>query len=210
MIYVLMAVALFSALTFMVSRQMNIGSLGGTLTTEKAKLRSQELITYATAAKSTVEQQRTMLNVLPNEFNFVKQGEAGYDTAPHNGKVYHPAGGGLNVFVPSPEMFADGSAARGWVSQVGTNVEWSSTTGSDVIFSFVDVNDAVCSAINERMYKETAIPVTTITPATVFINGGGDDVDFEVADCTACNGRNAMCIETASGVNVFYNILISR
>lgn len=210
LIYVLMAVALLGLLTFMITRQMNDGTISGSVSGSKAKLKGEELITYATAAKSTVEQMTTMSNVLPNEFSFVKQADADYATGTNKGKVYHPAGGGLNEFVPAPEMFAVNTAQRGWVGQVGTNVEWSATSGSDVIFSFLDVNTEVCKAINERLFKDSTIPTTTLDTVKVFVNGGGDDTDFLTADCSACNGRAAMCVKDKDGVNVFYNVLISR
>lgn len=210
LIYVLMAVALFGMLTFAMTRQMNSGSLGSSIDENRAKLKAEELINYATAARSTIEQMRTMANVLPNEISFLKQGEAGYDTAPHKAKIYHPAGGGLNVFTPTPEMFTDGSATRGWVGQVGTNVEWSKTTDSDVILTFVDVRPEICAAINDRLYKADTVPATTVDSDVAFIGGGGDDGDFATSDCASCNGRNSFCITDTDGANVFYNVIISR
>lgn len=211
LVYVLLAVVLFGALSFTLTKQLGSGSgMTGTLDTNKARLRAEELINYATAARSTVEQMRTMSNLLPNEFSFVKQGDAGYDTAPHKAKVYHPVGGGLNVFTPTPEMFASGSDERGWVAQVGTNVDFTQTTGSDIIFTFLDVNPAVCKAINERLFKDTAIPTTTLDASKVFINGGGDDDDFETSDCSSCTQRTSYCVIDSDGNNAFYNVILAR
>jgi len=209
LIYVLIATALFGMVTFALTRQMNSSGASSTLDSSRARLKAEELITYATAARSTAEQMRTLANVLPNEFSFVMQGEAGYDTGDHTGKIFHPAGGGLNVFVPSDELFVEGSAKRGWVGQVGTNVEWSQTAGSDVILSFLDVRPEVCAAINERILKDNVVDTTTLTSEAVFI-GGGVDADFEISDCASCNGRNSYCITDDAGANVFYSVIISR
>lgn len=210
LIYVLIAVVLFAALSFALTKQMGSGGATGTLDTNKARLRAEELINYATSARSTIEQMRTMTNVLPQEFNFVRQGGAGYGTAPHTAKVYHPAGGGLNIFNATDELFKSGSAKRGWVVQQGTNVAWSASSASDIIFTFLDVNPAICQAINERLLKDDTVPATTVNSSETFINGGGDDADFDASDCATCNQRLSFCIEDSDGNDAFYNVILAR
>lgn len=209
LIYVLIAVVLFAALSFALTKQLGNGGMTGTLDTNKARLRAEEMINYATAIHATVEQMNTMSNVLPNEFNFVKQGEANYATPPQTAKVFHPAGGGMNMFNATEEMYAPGSAKRGWVAQTGTNVEWTKTPGSDVIYTFLDVNPAVCAAINERLFKNTNIPVTTLAPEDVFIHGGTDG-DFTTAACSDCVEKTSMCVQASDGTDAFYNVILAR
>ncbi|MCB1538035.1 MAG: hypothetical protein H6865_03500 [Rhodospirillales bacterium] len=211
LIYVLIAVVLFAALSFALTRQLG-GSNGmtGTLDDNRARLKAEELINYATGVRSAAEQMRTMGNVLPDEFSFVKQGDSGYATPPNRGKIYHPGGGGITPYVPDDDVFAEGSAKRGWSGQVGTNVEWTASAGSDVILTFVDVAPKICKAINARLYKDDAIPVSTLDPSKVFINGGGDDADFTTAGCAACKDKVSYCVQGADGSYDFYNVIVAR
>jgi hypothetical protein len=124
--------------------------------------------------------------------------------------VYHPGGGGMNAFNASDEMFASGSAKRGWVAQTGTNVEWTQTSGSDVIFTFLDVAPKICAAINERLFKDETIPTTTIDASKIFINGGGDDADFATALCPACENKTSMCVQDGDGSYAFYTVVLAR
>ena len=160
--------------------------------------------------RSTVEQLRVMQNVLPEQISFLKPGDTGFDTAPHLAKVFHPAGGGLNLFSSRDPLFASGSAQRGWVVQQGTNVEWSHTSASDIIYTMLDVHPLICAAINQRITGSDAIPTSTVNPDEIFINGGGDDADFAVSDCSACNEKYSLCIQDNDGNYAFYNIVLSR
>ena len=208
--YVLIGVVLFAALSFVLMRQSETGGGESRLSDDKAKLVADQLIAYATTTKAAVEQMRVMQNVLPTEFDFTKPDEAGFGTAPYTAKVFHPAGGGINLFNATDDMFASGSAKRGWVAQTGTNVEWSTSTASDIILSFVDVATPVCKAINQRLYKESSVPASTVSTPVVSIHGGGDDGDFALSDCPSCNQRVSYCIKDTDGVNVFYNLILVR
>jgi len=211
LLYVLIAILLFAALSFALMR-MGGGdnSAGGSLTNDKANLRAGEIIDYGTAAHSTVEQMRTLMNVLPTEFSFMKPGDPAYTTPPHTAKVFHPAGGGLNIFTDAPELYANGTSGRGWVAQQGTNVGWSETSASDILFTFVDVNKKICSAINNRLFKDSSIPDMTITVDAAFVHGGGDDVDLTAAVCPSCNGRPNLCVKDSGGTYAYYNVVLSR
>ena len=210
LMYVLIAVVLFGALSFVLTRQLDDESPVGSVAEGKARLRGEELINYATSMRTAIEQMRVMQNVLPTELSFLKPTDTGYATPPNNGKVYHPAGGGLNVFNATDETFEPGSAKRGWVAQQGTNVQWTSSSASDVIFTFLDVATDACKAINYRLYKDDTIPTTTINASVMLINGGGDDGDFTLASCPSCNQRVSFCVKDSAGANVFYNVVLAR
>jgi len=210
LLYVLIAILLLAGLTVMLMRSGGENGAGGRLTDDRAALRAGELIDYATAARSTVEQMRTLQNVLSTEFSFVKPGDAAYGTGTNTAQVFHPAGGGLNIFTDSPELFATTSSTRGWVSQQGTNVQWTPSTGSDILYTFVDLPEKICQAINDRLYKDKTVPTMTITAAEAFINGGSDDVDLTSTNCAGCNGKVSMCVKDSAGAYAFYNVVLSR
>jgi len=211
LMYVMIAILLFAALSFALMRSGggDAGIAGG-MGDERAALKGGELIAHAMAARSAVEQMRVLSNVQPSEFDFVKPGGTGFDTPPHTGKVFHPVGGGLSAFVDSPELFANGASGRGWVAQQGTNVEWSATGASDIIYTFVDTSRQICAAINQKLYKSSAIPVLSLTSSAAFVNGGADDAAITSASCTDCVGKPSLCVEDSAGAYAFYTIVLSR
>lgn len=210
LLYVLIAVVLFGMLSFMLTKQSSDDGAAGSVAEGKSRFRGEDLMNYATNMRAAIEQMIVMQNVLPTELSFVRPGESGYDNAPHIAKVYHPVGGGVSQFNAKDEIFEPGSAKRGWVAQQGTNVQWTQTSSSDVILTFLDIESKACSEINKRLYKDSSIPTTTIDASAVFINGGGDDADFTISACPSCNGRNSYCIKDSGGNNVFYNIVLAR
>jgi hypothetical protein len=210
LLYVLIAVVLFGALSFMLTKQMDGNSTTNSLKRGTDRLSSEDLINYATTMRSVVEQMTVIQNVLPTEFSFIKPADVGYNTPPHSAKVYHAAGGGMNLFNAKDAFFAPTSAKRGWIVQQGTNVEWTRTTASDIILTFLDVENSLCQEINTRLYKDSSIPTTTVDSSAMLVNGGGDDADFTLASCPSCNQRVSFCIKDAAGKNAFYNIILAR
>jgi hypothetical protein len=208
--YVLIAVMLFGALSFMLTKQMDGNNTTNSLKQGTDRLKAEELINYTTAVHSAIEQMTVMLNILPNQINFIKPAEAGFTTEPHSAKLYHPAGGGITPMNPKAEIFKSGSAQRGWVHQQGTNVEWTASISSDVILTFLDLDDAICREINKRLYKDSSIPTTTIDSSAMLINGGADDADLTLASCPSCNQRPSYCVKDAAGDNAFYTVIIAR
>ena len=79
-----------------------------------------------------------------------------------------------------------------------------------MLFTFLDAAPAVCKAINERLYKDDTIPVTTLDPSKVFINGGGDDIDFASGACADCVGKVSYCVQASDGTYAFYNVLVAQ
>jgi hypothetical protein len=209
LLYVLLGVLLFGALSFSLTKQMGGGGMG-TLNDKQAQLKAEELIAYATGAKSTLEQMHTMGNVLADDFSFLKPNDAGFGTSPHTAKVYHPAGGGLSLFTGADDLYKAGSAKRGWVWQKGKNVEWTPSAKHDVILTFLDVAAPICAAINERIYKSPDVPATTVNTGATFLNGGGDDADFNISSCASCEGKVSYCITDAAGDNAFYTLMIAE
>lgn len=209
LIYVLVAIVLFGAITMTFTRQMGQTGVSARLSEDQAGLHATELVQYATAVKNGVEQMMSLSHVQPNMLDFVKPGEAGYDTPPHGNKVHHPIGGGITPFLDNADLYASGSARRGWQVQNATNVSWTYTNGTDVILSFVDVDPQVCAAINQRLYKDPTIPVYSGLVENVFMMGGTNS-DFTGSNCTGCAGRANMCVQDTNGVNVFYNVIVTR
>lgn len=210
LIYVLVAIVLFAGLSYVFVRQMGQTGVSSQLEAERADLKAGELLQYLASVRAVVEQMSTFSQVTPDRVSFLTFGEVGYDEPPHSHKVHHPVGGGLSVFVPADDLFEAGSAKRGWKAQNKTNVSWSYTPQTDLIYSFVDVEEKVCSAINKRLYNTAEIPEFSGMVENVFIADVGTNTDFNSTDCVNCAGRASLCVKDGSGVNVFYTVIQAR
>jgi len=211
LIYILIAVVLFAALGFTLSRSMRGDSDAGALSDDRADMLAQELINYASQAGSVVQQMTTMGGTEPGNLIFLKPSDAGFNTPPNINKVFHPAGGGLNVYnVTSDALFnpTELTMRRAWHMKANTNVEWTPSAANDVLLTFIDLNPKLCAAINKRLTGSATIPTTTINYSTVFETPGTEN--FTATLCPDCVGKTKLCVVNTVPRYAYYNILISR
>lgn len=207
LVYILIAVALLAALTYAVSDNTR-GSQQNQLSTARIKLLASELISHANSA-SIVVQQMESFGINYDEMRFDLPGTAGYSTNITE-QIYHPSGGGLQVFQEGEKYFGTGST-RGWRWQGNVNVEWTSTSGTDLILTFLDVNandGELCSEINNQLHGSTTIPAATVNYLITFQETATDN-DFIVAECAACENIQSMCIFNGTN-HAFYHIVGAR
>lgn len=215
-IYLLIAVVLFAALTALVTRSGDSDRLTNNLDNDRAGLRAQELINYATAAAQAVEQMRMAdPNMDPANIDFILPSDANFNTgtdAQKRLRIYHQLGGGLNAFTNKPEYFEAGQTQTGWIFQKGTNVQWTPSTETDLILSFENIDPAICAAINLKLYRETtSVPSTSINIEEQLKNGGTDnDLTLAICGTTACKERLNYCVQTSTGRYAFYNVIMAR
>ena len=204
MIYVLIALALFGALTITLSSQ-NEQADGEEISDEQAELYAVELIEYAASAKNVADQM-IMTGTSIDELDFVPPTSAVFDTAPHIHKIYHPAGGGLNYrFKYNNAM--DITATSGWY-RVSTNIEWTPTAAHDVTLTAIRIPESVCTAINKKITGNTTIPALDDFLSTYFTIGTADLNDVNCPDCV---GYPSLCvIEDTGTFYAFYNIIAAR
>lgn len=230
LIYVLVAIALFAALSMVLARQTDTGEVG-TLTPERVEIYATGLIDYAAQAQSAVEQMLFSGETIDN-LEFMQPGEANFATEPpaHIHKVYHPEGGGvLNKTIPDDVVFDDASAettpAPGWYMGRFNNVGWSKTAGQDVILVAYKISRQVCESINEKITGSTVIPELGGKARDYLIDEdtpshGGANADFTAADCpdpdgagpgVGCDGRPALCVVNDDGdVYAFYTVVAAQ
>ena len=97
LVYILIAVALFAALSFMLTRTINTSETA-TLSPERVELHATQLINYAAQAKSAVDQMLFTGSDI-DDLDFSLPGEANFNAGTQSDRVhhvYHPDGGGLN------------------------------------------------------------------------------------------------------------------
>lgn len=213
LIYVLIAVALFAALGFTL---MNQSRNEGTeeLDDAKAELYATQLISYAAQAKSVLDQMYYSGTGV-GEYVFLAPDDTGFNTAPHIHKVFHPAGGGL-LKGSLPAAVVDqlsSTPAAGWYMGRFNNVEWTDTTGTDIILTAYQISQAVCSKINENITGSASIPSITNNAKTYLIDGAefsGTNSDLDTTACASCEGYMSLCVKDAGNIYSFYTVLADR
>ncbi len=202
MIYILIALALFGALTVMVGR-LNTQGDSANLDDEMAELRTMELLSYMTTAQKVTDQM-LMTGTDPGAIDTVIPTGASFNITPHYNKLYHPQGGGLTYRSEIQEDIRT-NAAAGWYVQDGTNVGWTLSIAHDLIISALHISENVCTSLNEKLGLATP-PVLNNTLAA-FFDPGGSDLDLMAANCAACDGYLAACVEDSAGEFGYYLIL---
>jgi len=89
---ILIAVALFAALSYAVTSSSRGGSNNGS--TEKEQLQASNILNYQASIKVAID--RMVISGTPVEnIDFSRPEDAGFDTAPYTNKLFHPQGGGV-------------------------------------------------------------------------------------------------------------------
>ena len=216
MVYVLIALALFGALTLTLSSQ-NDQADSDDLSEEQATILANDLIEHAASAQNVVNNMLMMGSDI-DDINFVNPTSDDFndeDNIRHIHKVFHPYGGGLNFkFDDYVDAYWEDATRRGWRHMTVTNVEWTPTTATDIIYSFMDVDSAICEEINEIITGDSTIPAVTnadVNPLFREDSTSPAPENFTVAKCGACEGFPTLCVSNSTAANyVFYNILAAR
>lgn len=210
LVYVLIAIVLFAALGFTLSRNMS-GSNTNEVDAARADLYAVELIAYTAQVKSILDQMSFTGTQISN-LDFTKPGEAGFNTAPHIHKVFHPQGGGLTSTNLPPRIIKEKSTnpEAGWYLGLFNNVEWTRGTGTDVILTAHQISKAVCRAINDKITHSTTIPVLSGDLEDYLVDTGTNN-EFTTGACADCEGYVALCISNNSADTYsFYSIILDR
>jgi hypothetical protein len=216
LIYVLIAIALFAALSMTLGRQTDT-SESEAIDDGKAELLATQLINYAAQAKSVVDQMDFLGNAdTIGNLDFTLPTGAGFNTAPHLDKVYHPEGGGLNpASLPAQatyEIATDPPA--GWYLGRFNNVEWTANAGDDVILVAYQIKQEVCEKINEKVTGNSTIPALTVNMRHMFIDDSlhsGTNADFTTTECAACDSYFSLCVSNNSNTAwSFYSIVADQ
>lgn len=90
---ILVAVVLFAALSYAVTRSFS-GSSGSGVVDEKARLAAASILSYQVAVKTAVDRMR-MSGIAIEDIDYTLPSASSFNTAPYEKKIYHPQGGGL-------------------------------------------------------------------------------------------------------------------
>ncbi len=217
LIYVLIAIALFAALSMTLGRQTDT-SEAGSLSDEKAEIYATQLVNYAGQAKSAVDQ-LIFTGTKIEDIDFTLPAEGSFGNPPAGNKIYHPAGGGLSPGILNPEAVSqtDTNPPAGWYMGRFNNVEWTKTTATDVILVAYQINKKICEKINEKITNSTAIPELADRISATMINASlhsYGNVDFTTKTgtvnviCPECDNKASLCVQSHhEEIYGFYTIL---
>ncbi len=216
LIYVLIAIALFAALSFTLGRQTDT-SEAGTVSDEKAELYATQLISYAAQARSSVDQMLFTAASDIDDLNFIAPTDAAFDTAPNIHKVHHPQGGGLNPGTIPAEIVTQVTAdpEPGWYLGRFNNVEWTASASDEVILVAYQINEKVCGLINKKINGLITIPTMTDSLRNTLIDGtlhGGTNVELTTDGgdiCPDCENMGSLCVQEG-GIFGFYTIIADQ
>lgn len=194
---ILIAVALFAALSYAVTQSTRSGS--GSATGEKVRTEAARLLGYFAQTQSAVQRLQvinglsiTGINYASNAYRFV--GDAlilpmGTPANPSN-YLFHPNGGGV-----APQVFEDLAAPcpscttsntkPGHLTFMWVNLPGYGTSASDALFSLMGIRQDVCAEINRQLGISTSIPLLSAT--NTFLPGTTGPVAVSVTTGSAAH-----------------------
>ncbi len=220
LIYVLLAVALFAALSYTVSRMMRGGENIGR---ENRALLANDVIGYARSLKTTIQSLQISNGCTDTQISFERSPFDGSDTdytntnapADFSCHVFHPQGGGVGAAKPLSDITDRDYVYTGTfgVSAIGSD------SNAELAVIVRDLPLEMCEEINQKLGLEA--PQTDISSSADFYtstfdgsysltSGVGDAINTGDA---AYNAQMAGCFyenSVTTGEYFFYQVLIAR
>ncbi|MBX2833942.1 MAG: hypothetical protein KTR28_03120 [Micavibrio sp.] len=214
LIYILIAIALFAALSFTLSRS-NDGNEASTLSEEKSDIYATQVIATSAQIKSVIDQMLfTGTQVSELDFEYPPT-----ETGVLMNKVHHSLGGGLiHPTLPPEAVSGTGSDPDpGWYIGRFNNVDWTPLVAEDVILVAYQIDEQICNLINEKIDASiTDAPLMTDTIPNVMIDEAehsGTNVELTTGTgniCVACENMASLCVEDSDGNFGFYTVIAEQ
>ncbi|MFK7840505.1 MAG: hypothetical protein AB8B83_09295 [Bdellovibrionales bacterium] len=223
LIYVLIAIVLFAALSFTLSRQTDTGE-AGELTDTRAELYATQLISYSAQVKSALDQM-IFTRARIDELDFTDPSDAGFNGGTQkdrSNRVFHPEGGGITKGRLPEDVISQAGANpnAGWYLGRFNNVEWTNTTADDVILVAYQIDRAVCEKINEMINGNTNIPIISGILKTYLIDDSfytattNADLTTDPAFtpiCADCHQIRSLCVQNVGqNAYAFYSVVLDQ
>lgn len=208
--YVLIAIVLFGALSFTLSRQSR-NSGADEVDQAKVELFTTQLISYARQVQSVIDQM-TITGSDIDDFDFVQPGETGFNSGSHIHKIYHPEGGGLLAANLLDGVVHEVSTVHpaAWYLGRFNHVEWTASTNTEIILTAHQISQSVCASINDKITGSQNIPILTGNIHSFLLDSGTNN-DLTAAACGACEGYMSLCVSnSAQNAYSFYTVVADR
>jgi hypothetical protein len=210
-VIILMAVVLFGALAFTVTRTMRTQTTS-TLSARQAEIVASDILTYAQRAQRAVDRVRQN-SCSESDISFDNTTVSGYDhtvAPPDDCEIFQSSGGGLQWRNP-PESANDGS--QWFYSDNHVMSGHGDGSKSDLILILPNVDMAVCKAINAALDISLSAdpPVSSGAPdLATKAQGNYAAAGAVIGPGTAgFTGLQSACF-TNGGNNYFYIMLLAR
>lgn len=223
---ILIAVALFAALSYAVTQSSRSG--GGSANNETSLISSATVTQYPASIRTAIIRMMVSNNIAASELQFNAPSDFSACTSTAR-CVFHPSGGGA-TYAPSPADVVTTGSVQPWVFN-GENQVWNVGTSAtpptsatvEIIALLPNVKDAICNKINTELGigstpTETGIDVTHAlgTGANgggiTWVNGlaaGGAPGTIGDSSGSSLNGQAFGCFKQSS-VNYYYHVLIEQ
>lgn len=227
---ILIAVALFAALSYVVTQSTRSG--GGSTTREKSILNSAQMTQYPTMLRTSLVRM-ILAGAAVENIRFNIPGNQG--TISTNFLVFHPNGGGAVFQDAGRELSPTGQATLSWTYNANLDVAGVGTDGpggNDFVAFLPGVSNDVCRQINERLGIVLTANTTQTTAGIPDSAVATVDVDAQMfgppsgaytlptgnmPDLITAGSVNAFLrqpsgcfFQTTATRNVFYAVLLER
>ncbi len=225
---ILIAVALFAALSYVVTQSTRSG--GGSTEREKNILSSAQMTQYPTALRTSIIRM-VLAGVAIENVKFDAPGTAPFNTISTSQLVFHPQGGGATYQQAPAELSSSGNNQLTWTYNAEFDVPGigiDGAGGNDVIAFLPGVSSGVCRQVNEELGINVTTCSTTTSGVPAVANGVTATINTNMintyvfpttdrpdlvgpAGCTTVFNRQASgCFVDTTGRFVFYSVLLER
>lgn len=210
LIFILIAVVLFGALTFTVSRGFQ-SETSTNMSDREYAVHAADILSYTQKIERTVNRMRQK-GCSENEINFSYNGTSAYDFSTRNKcKVFGSSGGSLEWQSPFPgvndgtEWLITGSTCVEDLENGGSSCDSDSTSNEELIMILPNVTTGICTALNDKL-SITSTPADSgdSYSSTEFVGTYADDTRIAIGD-----NYNSACY-SYDGNKHFYHVLIAR
>lgn len=221
---ILIAVALFAALSYVVSNMMRSGSSGTNLNEERAEIYASEILDYARNIRQTLQDLKISNGCSNADISFENTIVSGYANGTNTDcQIFHANGGGLSYVVPPEQWIASINPAPTLYQEhyftagvVGQDI---GTSDNDLVYYTPYISRDICIALNDLLGidnpgGEPPVEAGNGWPASNFkftgdLTTGGTQLQRGGAMSGCFEGNNA-ATTPPSGTYSFYQVLIAR
>jgi len=211
-LYILIAIILFGALMFAISKSGDEGDDTSNLNEGREEVAVNEILGFAASTTNAITQMQAM-HVPNDSLDFMLPNDPDFNTDPTIDKLFHPDGGGLN-YKPLPKLAIEDDGvdpSPGYYVGRFNSVEWTPSGTFDILFVAYEITTPVCESLNKKLTGDTTIPtVSGDSLENLFIDDSlhsGTNADFMITNCADCEEIPALCVQNAAGKKLFYSIL---
>ena len=235
---ILIAVALFAALSYAVTQSTRSG--GGDASKEKSLVSSAALTQYPASLKTAITRMNISGGVDIGNLNFAKPGTTIYTNLVNDATatsstaqnvrtknaVFHPEGGGA-LYTEAPKDVVTLSTNGPWIFNANNEVENIGTTSSttsvtastaDLMAILPDVTKSICDKIHEQLginkttYSTAALNLTNMDTTTsgILSATGGVKVVNPSGVTDGVSGQPQGCVLLSAGRYAYYHVLLER